>query len=280
MGYTCCVPGCYNRSSAQSTLKFHRFPENQALRRKWITAINRRANNSNALFQPDSRSHRVCSSHFQGGVKEAKSLPSIFPRHNATPKYTRQTNTSQRAGQPASPRRPTDQERHVQREQLLIQAEVCVPEIGAEVEIGCATSNTEVLQSVKSKDSDHTYYYPSIPPVSPTKRKLQKTLQTTSNDVFTLMKSLSAAKAEVKQLKARTTDIDIVINDNDTLNLYTGFKNATHFKSLIEFLKPDEQHIIYPGEKQISGKLSLENCVLLTLMKYKLDAPQDDLAFR
>jgi hypothetical protein len=66
------------------------------------------------------------------------------------------------------------------------------------------------------------------------------------------------------------------------LNLYTGFRDASQFSSLVEFLKPDAETLIYPsqGVSKFRNRLSVENSLLVTLMKYKLDSPQEDLAYR
>ena len=96
--------------------------------------------------------------------------------------------------------------------------------------------------------------------------------------MFTLMRSASASKAEVKLLRKRTLDSDIVMNITTASNLYTGFNNSEHYQVLLDFLEPDFKHIRFPGDKPI--QLAPNNCVLMTFSKYKLDTPQEDLALR
>ena len=63
------------------------------------------------------------------------------------------------------------------------------------------------------------------------------------------------------------------------MNLYTAFRKPEHYQALSEFLRPDESKIPISKGLQFSIKLSFENNSLPTLVKYKLDTPQEDLAF-
>ena len=84
-----------------------------------------------------------------------------------------------------------------------------------------------------SRTHDHTYCHPAFLPVTPKKRKLMGDLKKATTNVFTLRQSVSRARAEVKLLKARVLDIDVVIGDNTALNLYTGFKQVNYQRSII-----------------------------------------------
>ena len=42
MEKACCAPGCVNRFSKGSGIKFYRFPVDPERRRRWITALNRK----------------------------------------------------------------------------------------------------------------------------------------------------------------------------------------------------------------------------------------------
>lgn len=281
MGFTCCVPGCYNRSSKSSLLAFHRFPRNLKLQKQWVTAINRKDPDSSKLFQYDYKTHRVCSEHFEGGKKLKDSVPSLFPLKKTNPVKLRSTHTSKRASKPLS---PTKEE--LRQEKIL--AGILVPHIGATEEVQVqlypdkpiplkTVNSTSDLLKVSDDNSptlcDHTYCKTDIlRPLAP------NVLNRTFNDLFTTMQSLSAAKAEVRTLKSRSMDSEVIKRDTSALNLYTGFKHPKHYQALIDFLQPDFNHLQFPGEKII--KLSPENCILMTLTKYKLDTPQDDLAYR
>ena len=72
-GYMCCVPGCYSNSKKQKKLSFHKFPQDDTLRKKWIGKIKRKD------FVPTEH-HRVCSLHFKNGKKMGSTdVPVIFP---------------------------------------------------------------------------------------------------------------------------------------------------------------------------------------------------------
>ena len=72
-GYTCCVPGCYSNSKKHKKLSFHKFPLDDALRRKWTNEIKRKD------FVPNEH-HKVCSLHFRNGKKMGSTdVPVIFP---------------------------------------------------------------------------------------------------------------------------------------------------------------------------------------------------------
>ena len=289
-GYTCCVPGCYNNSIRSTDKKFHRFPQNVPLRRKWTQLINRKAENGK-LFQPDSRSHRVCSAHIVNGMKtNENNIPTVFPtKRLLTTSKPRMTNSAARAAEPvfippnpASPELSLEEQQHVDLVGLGIQT----PMYGAEVEIGSFG-----LPPVPTLGIDDTPMPIPLPPSSkdsycssakqlptPSKKKLQNTVRLAARDLFTTFKTVSASKAEITRLKSMVLDIDSVLKCKDTLNLYTGFKNKQYFLCLIESLRPDFQIIQFPGGKK--SKLSPPNWILLTLVKYKLDTPQEDLAFR
>lgn len=292
-GFTCCVPGCYNNSTSltDKSLKFHRFPQNVPLRRKWIKLINRKAKNGK-LFQPDSRSHRVCSAHFVNGMKtNGNNIPTVFPiKRLLTASKPRMTNSAARAAEPvlippnpASPELPPEeQQQHVD----LIGLGIQTPMYGAEVEIdsfGLPPVPTLGIYDTPRPiplppSSEHSYCSSAKQLPTPSKKKLQNTVRLAARDLFTTSKTVSASKAEITRLKSMVLDIDSVLKSKDTLNLYTGFKSKEHFLCLIESLRPDFQTIQFPGGKK--SKLSPPNCILLTLVKYKLDTPQEDLAFR
>ena len=42
MPETCCAVGCSNRRGRKEGLSFHRFPEDEERRRKWVAAVNRK----------------------------------------------------------------------------------------------------------------------------------------------------------------------------------------------------------------------------------------------
>ena len=88
MGFACCVPGCYKKAAI-------RFPQNPTLRKEWVSNINRlEAGSKYKLFSPDDKKHRICSDHFEGGLKtDRNNVPTLFPGRVVTVRK-RQTKTS------------------------------------------------------------------------------------------------------------------------------------------------------------------------------------------
>nr|XP_047141115.1 uncharacterized protein LOC124816123 [Hydra vulgaris] len=84
MPRSCCVVGCTNNCKKNNELKFYRIPKNEAVRRKWLNAINRAADStSSKQWSPTSSNVYVCSAHFITGKRELfekhpDSVPSIF----------------------------------------------------------------------------------------------------------------------------------------------------------------------------------------------------------
>ena len=79
MPSSCCAPNCTNRHFKGTEIKFHRFPLNEALRKRWVIASRRKD------FLPSSASF-ICSEHFKtddylfSDSKKLKegSIPSVF----------------------------------------------------------------------------------------------------------------------------------------------------------------------------------------------------------
>ena len=83
---SCCAPGCKNRSTANSSIKFHRFPVDKDRRALWIAAVRR------VHWQPTEHSV-LCSAHFVSGSKSNDPLspdyvPTLF-NHSTTREKTR-----------------------------------------------------------------------------------------------------------------------------------------------------------------------------------------------
>ena len=88
MGHNCCVPYCHADSVRHKRLKFYVIPKDAVLRRQWVGRIR----NENL------RSHaRVCSLHFEGGVKSYGEIPSIFPWNGNWERIVNAYNDSSRA---------------------------------------------------------------------------------------------------------------------------------------------------------------------------------------
>ena len=84
----CCVPHCFTNSKRNKELSFYVIP-NKTLRKAWLSKISRKD------FIP-TKSHRVCSSHFEGGKKTyTNNVATIVPKTvKSTPKKPQNTHTS------------------------------------------------------------------------------------------------------------------------------------------------------------------------------------------
>nr|XP_047129649.1 uncharacterized protein LOC101238119 [Hydra vulgaris] len=84
MPRSCCFVGFTNNCKKNNEFKFYRIPKNEAVRRKWLNAINRAADStSSKQWSPTSSNVYVCSAHFIIGKRELfekhpSSVPSIF----------------------------------------------------------------------------------------------------------------------------------------------------------------------------------------------------------
>uniref|UniRef100_A0A3Q2NZW9 THAP domain-containing protein 1 n=1 Tax=Fundulus heteroclitus TaxID=8078 RepID=A0A3Q2NZW9_FUNHE len=64
---TTCAPGCTQRHSKSSDVRFFRLPKDEERRKKWIFSLKRmQADNPNGLWEP-SYHDRICSLHFISG---------------------------------------------------------------------------------------------------------------------------------------------------------------------------------------------------------------------
>lgn len=302
MGFTCCVPGCYNRSvKGNSEITFHRFPENKNLRKQWICNISRKGQ-GNKLFTPDTNSHRVCAEHFVGGKKSKKHpTPTLFPLKKlltaTKPRSTR--NSSKQRGRPTDSHMPANQHEELMQHQY-IEPMLCqeresllpdcnrfkIPPVDNEVTV---VTSKDTLNTWTYKPGDmvleHSYArcIDQRPTETPTKARLSAEKNLLFSDLFSTMKRLHTAQASVKSLKSRTLDISTIKECSETLNLYTGFKKRKHWDALYLFLHPDFASLEFPGgdrHKVPEHTISDENCLLLTILKYRMDTPQADLAFR
>ena len=79
-GFTCCVPGCFNNNKKEKQLKYYKFPKDPKEKRIWVTNIGRVGDKGKfSLFTPTT-GHRVCSTHFEGGLKTYMvNRPTVFP---------------------------------------------------------------------------------------------------------------------------------------------------------------------------------------------------------
>ena len=103
---SCCAPGCRNRCTSDSSLKFHRFPVNKERRALWIAAVRREQ------WKPTEHSV-LCSAHFASGSKSNNPLspdyvPTLFS-HSSTDERRRARSRTWRPTREEWPRVSEDQ---------------------------------------------------------------------------------------------------------------------------------------------------------------------------
>jgi len=78
--HTCCVPGCFNRSSREKHLKFYRIPKDCDDRKVYLVRIRREKD-----FVV-TQNTRICSAYSEGGVKtDDNQYPTVFPLRPSIP---------------------------------------------------------------------------------------------------------------------------------------------------------------------------------------------------
>ncbi|XP_077550799.1 THAP domain-containing protein 11-like [Haemaphysalis longicornis] len=79
VGFTCCVPGCYNNSVKHKGIRFHVFPKDPKLREEWVQMINRVGQSGKFSKFVPTTGHKVCGEHFEVGRKPYMvRVPTIF----------------------------------------------------------------------------------------------------------------------------------------------------------------------------------------------------------
>ncbi|XP_067941045.1 putative nuclease HARBI1 [Watersipora subatra] len=278
-GTYCVVPGCYNASKKDPHLKFHRFPWNQERCKKWIISIGRKDNHSNNLFKPNNN-HRVCSAHFVDGTKsEAHPIPTIFPLKQK-PTKTRVPNKLSQVKEAA--RTAEEKAKFTAPEPISFEEVFTNESVRSTTQIDCETSY--------KPGPDHTYSKPPTrkPVWSPVTPKLHQghNASSTANQLFLTMRELSKTRHQLRDSTRTKLDIHIIKPDPELVKLYTGLTCYSKFQTLFEFLRPDIESPLplqtpYTSRPTLQfQRISPENCLLLTLVKLKLNLLQDDIAFR
>lgn len=83
MPFSCCVPGCSTNSKDYMLLSFHSLPKNKKCHKEWAELVR----NNDLPSVP-----KVCSLHFDRGVKTYNTRPTIFPYLPSWPEVVLQYN--------------------------------------------------------------------------------------------------------------------------------------------------------------------------------------------
>ena len=308
---SCCVYGCSNRSSGgNKDLPFHRLPNDPKLLKLWLIAMRTESVRVNS-------NTRVCGAHFPGGRRsKAHNVPSIFPW---TPKRTRKPPAKRAAPvvdepKPALPApspvesleslfrdlpavyvQELEQEGEVSGEDTLLSLQPPVPV--AESERGALTSALPTPAPAPTVPAELTVLNTSAMP-APAAEPVP------SNEELTLLKEkLAAAEYRIEELEkmiealheklqepARLS-LSTIKADDALVRFYTGLPSGQHFDALATFLSDCSKSMpLWSGNSRRGAErrtdasgcrtLSLDDELLLTLMKLQMNSPNQGLAIR
>ncbi|XP_012730186.2 uncharacterized protein LOC105934643 [Fundulus heteroclitus] len=253
MPTTCCAPGCTQRHSKSSGVRFFRLPRDEERRRKWVVSM--RKNNPNRLWTP-SRHDRICSLHFISGepstdVDHPDFLPTIF---YFSPLTKSPTTSLERF------------ERVVKRRRRLALAPYQRKEKVQSSHPEPTPARTLLLLA------HHTASYKDSG-TNPDPDPLQRQYDQLKRDYAGLQQEYQRVLDENRRLKAECEASRFTYTnlDNPSIKTLTGLPTVDLFKWLMSlvclYLKP-------------MGKLCSGDILLLVLMKLKLGCTSKDLAIR
>ncbi|KAM4585674.1 uncharacterized protein V3H82_004649 [Fundulus diaphanus] len=254
MPTTCCAPGCTQRHSKTSNVRFFRIPKDGERRKKWIIAMKRmQADNPSRLREPSSHD-RICSLHFISGepstdVNHPDFLPTIF---NFT-SLSKSTSTSLKRFKRVAKRR---------RRLALTpyQMKENVPDSHHE-------------QTAAQDSLDLAHHTPSHQESGTDPDPLQQQYDQLQRDYAGLQLKYQRVLDENQHLKAQREASRFTYTNlnNSVIKTLTGLPTMDLFQWLMSlvclYLKP-------------VGKLCSGDILLLVLMKLKLGCANKDLALR
>uniref|UniRef100_A0A3Q2QEP7 Uncharacterized LOC105920141 n=1 Tax=Fundulus heteroclitus TaxID=8078 RepID=A0A3Q2QEP7_FUNHE len=253
MPTTCCVPGCTQRHSKSSNVRFFRIPKDEERKNKWMIAMKRtQADNPKRLREP-SYHNRICSLHFISGepstdVNHPDFVPTIFNFMPLTKPVKEKV------------------KRVAQRQRRLAlapyQRKDTVP-------------NSHHEQAAAQDLLDLAHHTPSYKDsgTNPDPDPLQRQYDLLQRDYAGLQQEYQRVMDENRHLKAeREASLFTYTNlNNPLIKTLTGLPTMDLFQWLMSlvclYLKP-------------VGKLCSGDILLLVLMKLKLGCTNKDLAIR
>ena len=257
----CCVPLCTNRRDRRKDLSFHTFPPSDVLKRRWIHAIRR---DEGPTFQVSANTV-VCSEHFL-----PSDYASRFSSHtDGEPDSKRRYRRLSPGAVPsrfsfvptsATPPRPSRQER------LQMSAE-------------------------RAEEMHRRANLPRFGPMTE-KESLRMDLKSTMGRITELEELVAQLRAENDLLESQVYRFENVKKDDKQLRFCTGL-SSTMWTNLWDFLQPSPANMLSSrsaatesqGRQRSVGAgvrsaLSLEDQLLLVLMRLRLGRLEMDLAFQ
>ena len=261
---SCCAPGCKNRSTANSSIKFHRFPVDKDRRALWIAAVRR------VHWQPTEHSV-LCSAHFVSGSKSNDPLspdyvPTLF-NHSTTRKKTRAEQNLA-----SYTRRLESRKRRSETAATRGAIKVSRTEEEHETELTKAPENEKGTMTERTRTSDAATLTTDL------------TLTTDKIEyIDALEKNLCHLRVENAELRDRAVASEAkrcipceecFKDDDHKVKFYTGLPTFSCLTAVFRFVSAD----VNPSKNPQS--LPLLQQFLLVLMKLRLSLYDNDLAYR
>ena len=245
MPVSCCAVGCANRYSKESTVTFHRFPEDSTRRQRWINAVSR-----DKWILKDH--HRLCSDHFVSGkpskdAKDVDYVPTIFCDGKRRSNVTEDPERAKRAAK---------------RRQIVVEVEEAASIL---VDLSTSTPQSNSVRDVTEKKKEDD--------VSRLKSE-NEALYVKINDLEQLV---VRTKQEKEELEASRFGVKMLSKlDDATVKFYTGLPSYDVLMALFVYLKP-KLDVALVGRAR---KLDLEDEFLAVLMRLRLGLLNRDVADR
>ena len=284
----CVVKGCNNRSGKSATTKFHSFPlKNKALLQKWLRVIPLKCKNINMHT-------RICSAHFNGGIKSRNDTPSLFPAQPVSnPAHRKAIKYSA-----AFPRRwpkTITKIRHDHtyalparcattiKEETVINAQSCLTVIGSIDVLPKCRKCSHIATNTNNSTCDVAISTESV-----TTRDISIGTEILSHDI-----GISAAvnTRDVGVEAKLFFSIDQICDNSNLVKFYTGFCDFRTFQIAFTFLGEAVHCLHYWGSFGVSSDLMLDgrgaprkltpmNDFFLVLCRLRCGLLEVDLAHR
>lgn len=252
----CCVPQCTSRREKEQSLSFHTFPVDPELRKKWVHAIRR--DEKEGIFTITGNTV-VCSKHFSE-MDYFSSAP-LEPQAKRVCRRLRKNSVPSRFsfGPAPAPERPSREER---------------------LESGRKRAEALVAKPPKRKRGE-------------TEREgiLSAEVAQWKDRAEALQAQIDSLMAEVLLLKSQLFRYDNIKHDGKQLAYLTGLSPG-NWDLLWNFLKVSDENILSQSASRTSLKgrriakgsgrkstLSLEDQLLITLMRLRLGRLENELAY-
>jgi len=278
----CCVPGCTNSFRNAPNLQYHRIPKDPGLRKTYKVLL------KNETLKLDSDLTRICSSHFEGGMKLSRMhLPSIFPWSVEKPK---------------------------RREIIRITAEDLSEVKKRKTDVSSNASETtgfdndqnniEAIMTTNFNPTTDTVQTEDKPDEKACQTELNSEAQTLQIEILKLKEEIKLLKDENINLKKEVTrlnnsldnprfDIDKYKNSDEDIAFFTGFPDYKAMLLCYQIVQQSSNNLSYGSFERVYVDVGETTCrpgrrrvlnsfqeFTLVMMRLRLGLFERDLAHR